>query len=440
MRLTLAQRLQKRMVHLPNPFLYSLLYYFVVKPIAAKLHTHFIYKAKPSEEKGSFVLVSNHATRMDYAFTAPAVFPKRLNYVVGYNEFFVFPTVLLLKWLQVIPKRNFVPDPYTITSIRRIVNKGGNICFMPNGMSSITGLQQPVMPGTGKLLRMLRLPVYYTKINGGYLSNTKHCLDQRPGRVDVVVDKMFSPEQLASMKPQEIEDQMNRLLAQDDYLWNEKEQVHYKNRNNLAYGLDTLLYQCPKCGKVADWTTEGNTMTCNACGNKIEMDDTYAIHPVGPDSVCPPKVSDWVIMQREKAMEDVKDPDFCFSEHVRLGILPDYRYVPVTRSSDIAGDGIMTLKPDGLHFDGTLKDKPFSFFIPIEKMPTFGMVTDITHLATYIDDVFYEFYPDSRDALRWDFLLEEMHRHQGGVWQASPYRHTDENLKTTFYPDAQSTN
>ena len=183
------------MVHRPNPILYALLYFFVVKPIASKLHTSFTYKAKPQKKDGPFILVSNHATRIDYAFTAPAVWPLRLNYVVGYNEFFVFPTALLLKFMQVIPKRNFVPDPYTIMSIRRIINKGGNVCFMPSGMSSITGLQQPVMPGTGKLLKLLKVPVYYTKIKGGYLSNTKHCLDQRSGRVDVVLDKMFTPEQ-----------------------------------------------------------------------------------------------------------------------------------------------------------------------------------------------------------------------------------------------------
>lgn len=423
MRLTLAERLQRRIVHKPNPILYAILY-IVVMIIDAKLKVHFFFKAKPSKEKGPFVLVSNHATRMDYAFCSPAVWPKRLNYVVGYNEFFVFPTAILLKMMQVIPKRNFVPDTYTIRGVKRIIDMGGNVCFMPSGMSSITGMQQPVMPGTGKLLKMLKVPVYYTKISGGYLSNTKHCLDQRSGRVDVVVDKMFTPEQLAKMTPLEIEAEMDRLLAQDDYIWNAEHHIKYKNRHNMADGLDTLLYMCPKCGKYADWTTEGNTMTCNACGNKVEMDDDYSIHPVGEGSLCPPMVSDWVLLQREKAKEDVKDPKFSFSEHCKVGVLPDYKYVPVTRSSEICGDGILTLKPDGVHFEGIVKDKPFAFFLPIDRMPTFGMVTDITHIAVYVDNVFYEFFPDSRDALRWDFLLEEMHRHTGGAYREVPHRHT----------------
>lgn len=222
MKLTLAERLKKRMVHKPN-FLYTLMYSTLLKFLGAKLNTHFTFKARPGEEKGPIVLVSNHAARMDYVFCSPAVWPKRLNYVVGYNEFFVTPTTIMLHWLQVIPKRNFVPDPYTIVSVRRIINNGGSICFMPSGMSSITGMQQPVMPGTGKLLRRLNVPVYYTKIKGGYLSNPKHCLDQRSGRVDIVVDRMFTPEQLADLKPLEIEDTMNRFRGGE---WKENPYRH----------------------------------------------------------------------------------------------------------------------------------------------------------------------------------------------------------------------
>ena len=59
------------------------------------------------------------------------------------------------------------------------------------------------------------------------------------------------------------------------------------------------------------------------------------------------------------------------------------------------------------------------------KLVSYKIFEYITHLATYVNDVFYEFFPDSRDALRWDFLLEEMHRFRGGEWKENPYRHTD---------------
>ena len=421
MRSTMAERLAKRREHKPNPILYAILY-CVVLVLKGKLKTKFIFKVRPGKDKEPFVLVSNHASRNDFVFTAPAVWPRRLNYVVGYNEFFRFPTALLLKAAQVIPKRNFVPDVHTVTSVMRIIRQGGHIMFMPEGMSSITGMCQPVMPGTGKLLKKLGVTVYYTVISGGYLTYTKHCLDERIGRTEVVVDRMFTKEELAELTDVEIEDRMNRLLAHDDYKWNAEAGVKFNGGGQMAKQLDTLLYMCPKCGAMYKMSCSGNEMTCQACGNKIEVWEDYSIRPVGPDSVCPGLVTDWTILERERAAKDVRSEGFSFSDHVKVGMLPDYKYLTGDNTSEIVGDGNLVLTPEGLHFEGTIKGEPRVFDIPSANLPTFGMCTDISRFYTFIDGVFYEFYPDRGEILRWDHMVEEMHRFRGGKWQNTPYR------------------
>lgn len=421
MRLTIAERLARRREHKPNPVLYAILY-CVVLILKAKLKTKFVFKVRPGRDKEPFVLVSNHASRNDYVFTAPAVWPRRLNYIVGYNEFFRFPSSLLLNAAQVIPKRNFVPDVHTITSAMRIIRQGGHIMFMPEGMSSITGMCQPVMPGTGKLLKKLGVTVYYTVISGAYLTYTKHCLDERLGRTEVVVDRMFTKEDLARLSDTEIEDRMNRLLAHDDYRWNSEAGVQFAGKGQMAKNLDTLLYMCPKCGAMYRMSCEGNKMTCTACGNAVEMRDDCSIRPAGPGSVCPPLVTDWTILEREKAAADVRTEGFRFSDHVRVGMLPDYKYLTGDVTSEIVGEGELTLTTAGLHFEGTVKGEARTFDIPSASLPTFGMCTDISRFYTFIDGVFYEFYPDRGQILRWDHLTEEMHRFRGGKWQNTPYR------------------
>lgn len=421
MRNTIAERLEKRREHKPNPILYAILY-LVVLVMKAKLRTRFIFKERPGKDKEPFVLVSNHASRNDYVFTAPAVWPHRLNYVVGYNEFFRFPTALLLTAAQVIPKRNFVPDVHTITSVMRIIRQGGHVMFMPEGMSSITGMCQPVMPGTGKLLKKLGVTVYYTKISGGYLTYTKHCLDERVGRTEVVVDRMFTKDDLARLTDTQIEDRMNMLLAHDDYRWNAEAKVTFNGKGQIAKNLDTLLYMCPKCGAMYNMHCEGNRMTCNSCGNVIEMKEDYSIVPVGEGSVCPSVVTDWTILERQKAADNVLREGFTFSDHVKVGMLPDYKYLSGDNTSVIVGEGELTLDAKGLHFEGKLKDEAKTFDIPIATLPTFGMCTDISRFYTFIDGVFYEFYPKRGEILRWDHLTEEMHRAQGGKWQNTPYR------------------
>ena len=157
MKQTLQEKLLKRQVKLPNGLLYWILMQ-VVKVLNRRINTSFRFKADPRKDKDPFILISNHASRVDYQFTGPACYPNKLNYVVGYNEFVRFPVCLLLKLAQVIPKKNFTPDLYCMRQMRGIIKKGGNLCIMPEGMSSITGMAQPVMIGTGKFLKLMGVP------------------------------------------------------------------------------------------------------------------------------------------------------------------------------------------------------------------------------------------------------------------------------------------
>lgn len=418
---TLAEELHSRKLHAPNSFLYGILMQ-VIKVLNAKDHTEFDIKADPSKEPGPIVMIANHSTRVEYQFVAPPCLPKKLNFVVGYNEFFRSPLNIVLKYMQVVPKKNFTPDTYCVKQILSLVKQGNSICIMPEGMSSITGMAQPVMIGTGKLIKKLGIPVYYSKIAGGYLAYTKHCLDIRHGKVCVTVDRMFSADDLKNMTESEIEDRMNQLLAHDDYAWNKEHQYSYDGKGQMAKDLDTLLYMCPKCGAMHKMETSGNTMKCTACGNTIEIDEKYNIKAVGEGSVCPDLVTDWTIMEREQAAKDVRKKDFKYQEHVRIGMLPDYKLLAHEDTSIIVGDGTLTLDHDGLHFDGTKKGEPFKFDLSTNEVPTFGMCTNISRFYTFVNGEFVEFFPDGRDALHWDHLTEEMHRANGGKWQNTEYR------------------
>ncbi len=422
--MTIDERIQRTNVKKPPRLLY-----WILMKVTALLNrmsnTHFSYRAYPAKEPGPIVMIANHASRVDYQFTAPACWPKRLNYVVGYNEFFRFPTNLLLPAMQVIPKKNFTPDAHALRQILRVIAMGGNICLMPEGMSSITGMAQPVIPGGAKLLKKLGVPVYYSKISGAYLTYTKHCLDERRGRIEVVVDRMFTAEQLRALSVEEIEDTMNRLLAHDDYMWNAKAQVRFNGRGQMAKKLDTLLYLCPRCGARYEMDCEGNTMRCRRCGNRVELDESYRLIPA-PGSECPALVTDWTILERQRAAEEVRRPGFSHSGHVRVGVLPEHRALKGDATSLIRGEGMLTLDARGLSFDGTLEGAPLRFTIPSAQLPTFGMCTDISRFYTFLDGRFLEFYPDAGDVLLWDYLTEELHRAQGGKWQNTPYRHRED--------------
>jgi len=168
---------------------------------------------------------------------------------------------------------------------------------------------------------------------------------------------------------------------------------------------------------------EGDVLRCEACGNTVTVDAYYALHPA-EGSECPARVTDWTILERERAAAEVRKPDFRHAGHVRVGVLPERRALRGDATAVICGDGTLTLDHAGLHYDGTLEGAPFRFDLPSAQLPTYGMCTDISRFYLFLDGRFLEFYPDADDVLWWDHLTEELHRFQGGKWQNTAYRHT----------------
>ena len=82
--------------------------------------------------------------------------PQTFNFVAGYNEFFRSHLAFIFRLLQVIPKKNFTPDIYTIKEIARVIRKGGRVMLFPEGMSSIGGGEPTLRHRQRKTAQTLR--------------------------------------------------------------------------------------------------------------------------------------------------------------------------------------------------------------------------------------------------------------------------------------------
>ena len=165
MKKTLDQKLHSRKLKKPG-ILYIILGYVWKLLFYKKYNINVTYKTDIKKVKGPIILLSNHASRLDYMFTALPLLPKKFNFVAGYNEFFRSHLAGIFKIMNVIPKKNFTADIYTIKEVTRIIKKKGNI-------------------------KHFKLPVYYSLIKGGYLTSPKYDLKERLGRVEVEYDILF---------------------------------------------------------------------------------------------------------------------------------------------------------------------------------------------------------------------------------------------------------
>ncbi len=413
---TVAQSIAARKIQRPNA-IYNILGTVWRLFMYKKYNVHYNLKTDFRREKGPFFFISNHASRLDYIFTGVPLLPLRMNFVAGYNEFHRSHLAFVFKLLRVIPKKNFVPDIHTVKEISRVIKSGGGVCLFPEGMSSISGANQPVAVGTGKLLKHHGVPVYYSVIRGGYLTSPKYNLRDRCGRVEVDFDILFTPQQLKAMSPEEIEDTINRAIYHDDYAWNKKQGYRYDIGDNGAEDLEDLLFWCPKCGKQHSMRTEGNRIFCADCGNGAVLTDTYELVPFDDTCVIPETQTAWFNAQREVIRREVAEEGFVLEAEVELGMLPAHELLKNQSTSTVVGGGLLRLDSSGLRYTGTKNGEDWSFHIKIRNLPTYGMCTDLSRFYTFVDGEFVEFYPKERVVEKFFLATEELHRLHGGSWQ-----------------------
>ena len=416
MRLTLQEKLEKKHFNRPPRVIYPLLKKFVLQSLSKKWNTQYISKVDTKNIKGPFIVVYNHQSRNDYVFTAMSFPKQRLNFVAGYNEFFRSHLKFIFSLAGAIPKRNFTPDLHTIKECMRIIKKGGAICIAPEGMSSISGSNQPVAIGTGKFIKHFNVPVYFVNIKGAYLMAPKYCLDDRIGKVTVTTDLLFSPEKISNLSANEIEDILNEKLTHDDYEYNKQVKVEYKGKD-FAKNMHHYLYKCPKCNCETSMLGENDQIYCSKCSNGATLDNYYNLN-ANKDSIVPETPKKWFEWQRKQVYLEIKDnPDFMLEEEVELGTLPKYKPLKDYKTSEIVGKGKITISRNGFTYKGTKDDKPFEFTIPTDRLPTYGMCTDMTRFYTFYEKEFYEFYPKTNSVAKWLLATEELHRINGGAWK-----------------------
>lgn len=425
-KLTIDQKLNKKQIKKPPYVIYNVLGRIWKLLFFKKYGIHVTYETDVRKEKRPHILISNHTSRMDYIFTGTPILPKTYNFVAGYNEFFRSHLKGVFGLLQIIPKKNFTPDFYTIKEVSRIVKQGGNVLIYPEGMNSISGANQPVAIGTGKFLKHFKLPVYYSYIQGGHLTCPKYTLNESPGRVDVTIGKMFEVEDLEKMSAEEIEDYINEKLYQDDYKWNKIHKYKYNTNGKAADGLHDLLFWCPKCGKQLTMHSENNLIKCTACGNGATVDDTYEMTPLDDTCVIPSTQTEWFNMQREVIKSEVANPEFSYTIDVKLGELPDFEPLKDQKTSEIVGEGKLTIDRTGLTYNGTRNGEEYTFHLTSNEVPTMGMCTDISRFYTFVNGRFTEFYPTTHCTEKFFLSVEEVHRANGGKWQDFKF---DKNAK-----------
>lgn len=402
-----------------NPLVYKILNGVIGKPMASKMKLEVVDNVGTDKLKGPFVVLVNHTSRCDWQYIGRAFRKTPLNFMASNIEFHRSHMHFIFKLTRIIPKKNFVSDMHAIKEVMQIIEAGGNVVFFPEGKSSISGTNQPIMTGSGQLLKHLNVPVYTATITGGYMSNTQWYIKDRVGKVIITVNKLFTPEETQNLSGEEMEDRINEALYNDDFVWNETARVQYSDMADIATKLNEHIFWCPKCGKELTMKGEGNVFKCAECGNGTKINEFYDFEPLSDDAVLPKNLRIWYELQRRKIYREIKDnPEYTLiEENVVLGEQPTDHYVDKTVTSEPIGEGTIKLTRDEFVYTGTAHGEPFELRQKIIGMPSVVFSTDSHYFGAFFKGKYYEFTPKRPVCTKWLLAIEECHRAAGGRWK-----------------------
>ena len=418
--LNISKDLAKRKYKIPNGFLYWIYYVIMVKIVLRKFKPKFIKEVDLKDYKGPCFLVWNHLSRIDHGYILGCAYPRKINIVAGYNEFFRSHLHFPFKLMSILPKKNFATDIPGVRAITSIIKKGGCVALSPEGMASNFGYNHPVVVGTGNFIKHFKVPVYFVELKGQYLANTKVCLDERYGRNQATLKLLFSPEDLAKLSGEEIEAKMNLAFKHDDYEWNKTEHIKFDTHGRICENLSDICYLCPKCGSE-NMKSEKDYIVCLDCNNGARMNDYYEFEPY-KDSLIPSSPSEWVNYERMQIIKEIrKDSNYSYSFDIELGKLPNDHYLKNLKTTEIVGEGKMTIDHNGVHYNGTKDGSAWSFDLDYNAIYTWVPVTASDHYGYYINEEFYEFFPKKPNFGKSMLLVEEMHRLHVNKWKNFPW-------------------
>lgn len=398
------------------------IYYVVMHCFVGKKYKpHYEIVDDINDCKSGCFLIWNHLSRLDHINAMSVCWPRRMNMVAAYNEFFRSHLHWAFKKNNVIPKKQYTNDLQTIKGMGSILKQNGVVAFAPEGLASNYGTNQPIVPGTGRLLKHYKVPVYFMELRGQYLTNHKTCLDERKGATYAKLTLMFSVEDLERLTEQEIEDKINLAFKHDEYEWQKEKHIKWKTNGRILHNMHDICFRCPKCGKET-MVAEGNKIECTSCGNGATMDDYYEFHPY-ENAVIPESPSKWVLWEREQIIKEIReDPNYTFTEHVKVGMIPKDHLIKDYKTSEFVSEGELTIDHSGMHYQGIKLDgTPHTFDVSYKVLYTLITMLDISYVNLYINGEYHDIFPSHHTGGKMLLLVEEMHRLHVNYWKNFPW-------------------
>ncbi len=257
----------------------------------------FTAKLHKLNKKQGYLIVSNHQSFYDgylvnMGFDRP-VYVMAGDYMFNTGK----PAQRLNYWFAPIPKVKAGSDPASMINTMRILKEGSCVLIFPEASRTYDGRMGEIPESMGRFIKKMKVPVIIYNLVGCYSADPRWGGAPRRGKCEGIVKREISVEELASMTEDEVMQALKEGLHVDETTTTKP----YRSKARAEY-LERLLYVCPKCGKFSTLKSEGNYVSCTACGLKAEYTETTTFEFENFDTDIT-NVADWVAWQDERLEE-----------------------------------------------------------------------------------------------------------------------------------------
>jgi 1-acyl-sn-glycerol-3-phosphate acyltransferase len=353
-----------------------------------------------------FLLVGNHVTNFDPVIISSN--QKHHIHWVANDAVFRHPFV---RWAmlhtQTIPKTKGMSDLDSVRIIHKKIREGGVVAVYPEGQTSWDGLNQPLIPATPKLIKLLKVPVLAVIIKGGYMTQPRWVWTKNLRRSRIILEAkiLFTKEEIKQLSVEELGERLQSGIFHDDFQFKKEKPVLFVS-SKRAESLELFTYLCPKCNTLDALKSEGNSVECQSCHWTFSIDE-YGEFPAD-DNFPFQSLSQWNHWQQDQTVRMVRE--------YRTLLRPEKPLLSNENLTILTGIGLVPLKPlcqgdlqlwqDRLEFV-PFKGEPMIF--PLGEIEAVSIFKQ-QKLEFYHEKVLYRFhFATPRDsAYKWLEFLKEI--------------------------------
>ena len=416
-KLTIAKKLSKRKYRPAPKFIHAIYKTIMVNIVGRKYKPKFHIIDDVNDCKGPCFVIFNHLSRVDHLYVMGACYPRVTNMMAGNYLFYRDKFSFIFNLSKAIPKKSYAPDLVSIHAVGEVLKAGGCVTFAPEGNATYLGENKPIVPGTSKMFKHFKVPVYLCYLEGQYLQKTTVCLDDRIGESHATMSLLFSKEDVEKLSVEEMDDIINEKFKRNEYAWTREKKIKWKTKGRICQNLEEICYKCYKCGKEFTMLGQGNKIECLNCGNGATMDDYYVFHPY-KDAVIPNDPCVWAEKERMDIIKEIREnPNYFFEDDCKIGNFNEYKLCKGENTSFIVGEGKIRMDHQGFHYKGTRKGEPYEFTVSYKNLYTAITPIDTKFFSFYIKGEYFDFFPKNKTAVKFCLLVEEMHRYHINLYK-----------------------